>query len=83
MNKNTTFQKLIQNFLSDAELEAILAEFAYEDTARKCTVSVLLSYLMGAAVNGWKSFRHAADVGPSAGLILRFPNSWPRLITPS
>ena len=69
MNKNTTFQKLIQNFLSETELEMILKEFAFEDTARKCTVSVLLSYLTGAAVNGWKSFRHSADVGPSTGLV--------------
>lgn len=69
MNKNTTFQKLIQNFLSEAELESILKEFAFEDTARKCAISVLLSYLTGAAVNGWKGFRHSADVGPSTGLV--------------
>ena len=69
MTKNTTFQRLIQNFLSDVELQEILAEFEFEDKARKCTVSVLLSYLTGAAMNGWKSFRHAADVGHSAGLV--------------
>ena len=47
----------------------ILAEFNYVDTARKCTVSTLLSYLISAATNEWKSLRHAADVGPSSGLV--------------
>ena len=69
MNKNTTIFTLIQNFLSEAELQAILAEFNYVDTARKCTVSTLISYLIGAATNEWKSLRHAADVGPSKGLV--------------
>jgi len=69
MNKNTTFQKLIQNFLSETELQAILKEFHYEDKARKCTVSTLISYLVTAAANEWKSLRHSADVGPSAGLV--------------
>ena len=68
MNKNTTFQKLIQNFLSETELETILTEVGYEDTARKCTVATLISYLTSAAMNEWKSLRHSADVGPSAGL---------------
>ncbi|MED4292705.1 IS4 family transposase [Priestia megaterium] len=69
MNKNTTSLHLIQNFLSEAELQTILAEFGFIDTARKCTVSTLISYLIGAATNEWKSLRHAADVGPSFGLI--------------
>ena len=47
----------------------ILAEFSFVDTARKCTVSTLISYLVSAATNEWKSLRHAADVGPSSGLI--------------
>ncbi|OXS64674.1 IS4 family transposase [Priestia filamentosa] len=69
MNKNTTSLHLIQNFLSETELQTILAEFGFVDTARKCTVSTLISYLIGAATNEWKSLRHAADVGPSFGLI--------------
>jgi hypothetical protein len=69
LNKNTTIFTLIQNFLSEAELQSILAEFSYIETARKCTVSTLISYLIGAATNEWKSLRHAADVGPSTGLI--------------
>jgi hypothetical protein len=69
LNKNNTIFTLIQNFLSEAELQAILLEFGYVDTARKCTVSTLISYLIGAATNEWKSLRHAADVGPRAGLV--------------
>ena len=69
MNKHTTFQNMIQNFISETELQAILKEFNYKETARKCTVSTLLSYLIGAAANEWKSLRHSADVGPSAGLV--------------
>nr|WP_238323413.1 transposase [Planococcus antarcticus] len=69
MNKNTTLQKLIQKFLSEDELHAILQEFHYEDTARKCTVPNIIAYLTSAAMNGWKSLRHSADVGPSNGLV--------------
>jgi hypothetical protein len=69
LNKHNTIFTLIQNFLSEAELQAILAEFNYVDSARKCTVSTLISYLIGAATNEWKSLRHAADVGPSTGLV--------------
>ncbi|MDH2881427.1 IS4 family transposase [Bacillus cytotoxicus] len=69
MNKNTTSHTLIQNFLSEAELQAILTEFNHTETARKCTVSTVISYLISAATNEWKSLRHAADVGPSVGLI--------------
>lgn len=69
MNNNTTIFTLIQNFLSEAELRAILSELNYTETARKCTVSTLISYLIGAATNEWKSLRHAADVDPSTGLV--------------
>lgn len=69
MNKNTTFQTLIQNFLPETELHAILEEFQYVETARKCTISTLISYLVSSAANEWKSLRHAADVGASFGLV--------------
>lgn len=69
MNKNNTIFTLIQNFLSEAEWQSILSEFGYVETARKCTVPTLISYLIGAATNEWKSLRHAADVGPSNGLV--------------
>lgn len=64
MNKNTTSHTLIQKFLSEAELHAILMAFNYTDTARKCTVSTVISYLISAATHERKSLRHAADVGP-------------------
>lgn len=69
MNKNTTLETMIQNFLSKEELQGILNEFQYEEKARKCTVSVILSYLIHSAANEWKSLRQAADVGGSIGLI--------------
>ena len=58
MNKNTTLQTLIQNFLSETELQSILEELHYKDIARKCTVLMLISYLTCAAANEWKSLRH-------------------------
>ncbi|WP_191090780.1 hypothetical protein [Niallia endozanthoxylica] len=45
MNKNNTICTLIQNFLSEAELQMVLAPFNFIDKARKCTVSTLISYL--------------------------------------
>jgi len=69
LNKNNTIFTLIQNFLSEEEWQSILSEFGYVETARKCTVPTLISYLIGAATNEWKSLRHAADVGPSNGLV--------------
>ncbi|UYB49997.1 IS4 family transposase (plasmid) [Lysinibacillus capsici] len=68
MAKNTTIFTLLQNFISQEEIKGILAEFGFEDTARKCDVSTLLAYLVGAAAFEWKSLRHAADVAPAQGL---------------
>lgn len=47
MAKNTTIFTLLQNFISQEELDGILAEFQFEDTARKCNVATLLDYLVG------------------------------------
>ena len=69
MKKHTISLQLIQRFLSEDELKMILEEFNHIETARKCTVFVLLSYLIHAAANEWKSLRHAADVSASIGLI--------------
>lgn len=69
MAKNNTIFTLLQNFLSKTELQVILEEFNFADTARKCNVSTLISYLVGAATYEWKSMRHAADVAPSVGLV--------------
>lgn len=68
MAKNTTIFTLLQNFISKEEIAGILAEFGFEDTARKCDVSTLLNYLVGAATFEWKSLRHAADVASAQGL---------------
>ena len=68
MKKHTISLQLIQNFLSKEDLEQVQAEFQHTETARKCSTFVLISYLIQAAANEWKSLRHAADVGVSLGL---------------
>ena len=68
MAKNTTIFTLLQNFISQEEIDKILAEFCFEDTARKCDVPTLLNYLVGAATFEWKSLRYAADVATEKGL---------------
>lgn len=68
MAKNTTIFTLLSNFISQEELDGILAELQFEDKARKCDVPTLLNYLVGAATFEWKSMRHATDVAPSQGL---------------
>ncbi|WP_156312029.1 hypothetical protein [Lysinibacillus contaminans] len=69
MARNSTIFNLLQNFLSEEELQSILAEFDFTATARKCTVSTIISYLVDAASHEWKSMRHAADVAPSVGFV--------------
>ena len=68
MAKNTTIFTLLQNFISQEEIDGILAEFDFKDTARKCDVSTLLHYLVGAATFEWKSLRAASDVATEKGL---------------
>ena len=68
MAKNTTIFTLLQNFISQAEIAGILAEFGFEDTARKCDVPTLLNYLVGDATFEWKSLRYVADVATEKGL---------------
>ncbi|WP_235473353.1 hypothetical protein [Lysinibacillus macroides] len=53
MNQNNTIFILIQNFLSEVEWQSILNEFDYVEIAQKCTVPMLISYLIGAAMNEW------------------------------
>lgn len=55
MAKNTTIFTLLQNFILQEKVGGILAEFCFEDTARKCDVPTLLNYLVGAATFEWKS----------------------------
>ena len=68
MAKNTTIFTLLQNFISQEEIDGILAEFGFEDTDRKCDVPTLLNYLIGAATFEWKSLRYASDVAAEKGL---------------
>jgi len=68
MAKNTTIFTLLQNFISQEEINGILAEFSFKDTARKCDVPTLLNYLVGAAAFEWKSLRYASDVATEKGL---------------
>jgi len=68
MTKINTIFTLLQNFISQEEVDEILADVGFVDVARKCDVSTLVSYLVGAATFEWKSMRHAADVAPSHGL---------------
>lgn len=42
MAKNTPIFTLLQNFISQEEIDGILSEFGFEDTARKCDVPTLL-----------------------------------------
>lgn len=42
MAKNTTIFTLLQNFISQEEIDGILAEVQFEDKARKCDVPTAL-----------------------------------------
>lgn len=68
MKKSTIFLTIMKHLITSDDLERILKEYAYVDTARKFTVSALLDFLAIASINQWKSFRHGADVAHSHGL---------------
>ena len=51
MAKNTKIFTYLQNFISQEEINGILVEFGFEDTARKCDVPTLLNYLIGVATS--------------------------------
>ena len=65
MAKSTTIFILFQKFISQVEIDGILAEF---DTARKCDVSTLLNYLVGDTTFEWKILRYASVVATEKGL---------------
>lgn len=69
MKKNTTFPKLIQNFLSDDEISKIAASIGFADTARKLTIWALIEYMIMATACEWKSLRYSSDVGAASGFI--------------
>ncbi|RSK42568.1 IS4 family transposase [Bacillus canaveralius] len=68
MIKNTTFPNLVQKIILEDEMETIKKAIGYHDTARKLTIFHLVQYLVTAAANEWKSFRHSADVGENYDL---------------
>ncbi|MFX3627985.1 MAG: IS4 family transposase [Ectobacillus sp.] len=68
MKQSNTFLSLLQNLLSHEEIQSILQEIKYEDTARTLDVQTLIQYLVTAAISEWKSFRHGADVASNNGL---------------
>ncbi|MEK4424944.1 hypothetical protein [Solibacillus sp. FSL K6-1523] len=43
MAKNTTIFTLLKNFVSQEEIDGILAKFGFENTALKCDVPTLLT----------------------------------------
>jgi hypothetical protein len=69
MKQNTKFPSLIQNFISDEELQPLIELVGYEDTARKLDVKTFVQYLVTAAACEWKNLRYCADVGSTAGLV--------------
>jgi IS4 transposase len=57
MKKSTMFLDLVQSMLPEEELKSILAEYGYEDTARKCTAYYMLKFFAQAAFNEWSGYR--------------------------
>lgn len=68
MKKFTTFLTILKYFVTDEDLNNLMQRYEYSDTARKFTVSELVSFFTTAAMNEWKSFRHGSDVAESSGL---------------
>ncbi|MGL5513882.1 MAG: IS4 family transposase, partial [Sporomusa sp.] len=59
---------MLKQLVTDEEIKEILHRHEYEDVARRFTVTALLHFLVTAALQQWKSFRHGADVGEGHGL---------------
>lgn len=57
MKNFNTILDCIQAFLSKDEINSILDEIEYKDSARKFDVSNLLNHWIDSSLDGWKSFR--------------------------
>lgn len=57
MKNFTMISDCIQAFLSENEINSILEDIQYKDSARKFKVSNLLNHWIASSVDGWKSFR--------------------------
>jgi hypothetical protein len=61
MEQTNTFLKLIQQLICPEEIDQILQEVNYVDTARKFTVLELLHFWLFASCKEWKSFRDGEE----------------------
>jgi hypothetical protein len=61
MEQTNTFLKLVQHLIRPEEIDQILQEVKYLDTARKFTVSELLHFWLFASCKEWKSFRDGEE----------------------
>jgi hypothetical protein len=68
MKKSTTLLSLLEHLISNEDIQTLLDRHKYKDTAREFTVSMLLRFLVMAAANEWKAFRHGADVSQAYDL---------------
>ena len=68
IRQHTTFLTILKQLVTEEEIKEILRRHEYEEVARRFTVTALLHFLVTAALQQWKSFRHGADVGEGHGL---------------
>ena len=59
MKKSTTFTNLVQTLIKEEDVNKILNELGYKDTARKFTAHQLLLFFTHAALGEWESYRSA------------------------
>lgn len=68
MKHNNTFQKIIQEVISEKEVENITKMYGFEDTGRKLTVYNNFKYFLGGAILKVKSYRELAFLPEILGL---------------
>ncbi|WP_157685418.1 IS4 family transposase [Paenibacillus donghaensis] len=69
MKKSTTFTTLVQTLLTEDDVNEILQELQYKDTATKFTVNQLLLFFMQAALGQWDSYRSGVGQAVTSGLL--------------
>lgn len=69
MKKSTTFTTLVQTLLTEDDVNEILQELQYKDTATKFTVNQLLLFFMHAALGQWDSYRSGVGQAVTSGLL--------------
>ncbi|TXK65375.1 IS4 family transposase [Paenibacillus sp. N3.4] len=68
MKKSTTFTNLVQTLLKEDDVQQILSELNFEDTARKFTAHQLLLFFVNAALGQWSGYRSGVGKAKSCGL---------------